>query len=704
MKLRHCSAIALTASVLLLAGGCGGAPSPTAERPEQINVLLVTIDTLRYDYLGCYSNETVSTPLIDGIAAEGALFEFCAAHNTVTLPSHVSILTGTDATVHGVHDNSGYRLGPEADTLAELLRNEGYETGAFVGAFVLDRRFGLDQGFDRYDDDVGVARADLLRSMERRADKVVAPALEWISSREGPWFAWVHVYDPHAPYAPPPPFDERFAGDPYSGEISYTDNALAPIFEHLRDSGALDSTVVVITADHGEGLGEHGELTHGVFAYNTTLRVPLVIRAPWAIAPGVRVERRVRHIDLLPTVLDLAGIDASEEKPGESLVASTGQDGSEPPRDSYFEALSASLNRGWAPLTGTLSGKWKYIDLPIPELYDMESDPAEASNQLAGMAGTAAGLRQSLRDYCAREGAGVDARIEEDAETMRRLQALGYLTSSAAETKDEYGPGDDPKNLIHLDEKLEIGSEAARNGDTERAEALFREVIAERPEMAFTYRLLAQMLSDNGNKSGAIELLETAVARGAGGRGLLSLLATTLLEAGSTAEALQLLEELMRGDPGDYHLPLSFANWLSSNGDGERARGLFERIVETAPQDASVRAGCGWMHMRAGRLDDAMEQFNTAVSIDPENLRALHGRGLVYEQLQMWSEAAQAFRRVLEVNPDHHYARLRLGLALLQLGDGQAAKEELSTFLQRAPRQGMVEEKESARAALARIR
>ena len=704
MRIAQRSAMAISAAVFLFAGGCGGEPSPAVERPEQINVLLITIDTLRYDHLGCYGNENVSTPLIDGIAAEGALFEFCAAHNTITLPSHVSILTGTDSTVHGVHDNSGYRLGPENDTLAELLKNEGYETGAFVGAFVLDSRFGLDQGFDRYDDDVGMARADLLRSMERRADKVVAPALEWISSRQKKWFAWVHVYDPHAPYEPPPPFDERFAGDPYAGEISYTDSALALIFDYLRNSGALDRTVIVITADHGEGLGEHGELTHGVFAYNTTLRVPLIIRAPWAIAPGMRIGRRARHLDVLPTILDLAGVEAASDKPGESLIEYVNSAESAPPADSYFEAMSASLNRGWAPLTGTLSGKWKYIDLPIPELYDMDSDPGETSNQVSGMAGTAARLRQALRDYRAREEAGVNARIEEDAETMRRLQALGYLTSSAVETKDEYGPEDDPKRLIHLDEKLEAGSDAARNGDTIRAAELFRQVIAERPDMPFTYRLLAQVLSDEGKKDEAIELLESAVAGGAGGRGLLSLLASTLLEAGRTAEALQLLEELMRSDPEDIHLPLSFANWLSSNGDDENARKLFERIVAADPRDAAVRTGCGWMHLRAGRLEDAMEQFNAAVSIEPDNLRALHGRGLIYEQMQLWAETAEAFRRVLEVNPDHHYARLRLGLALLRLGDKEAAGAELRTFLQRAPEQALPAEKETARAALASIR
>jgi len=479
--------------------------------PERINILLITIDTLRSDYLGCYGQEAVNTPEIDRLAAEGALFSFCVAHNPLTLPSHANILTGSDARTHGIHDNSGFRLQPEAITLAEALREAGYETAAFVGAFVLDNRFGLDQGFDLYDDYYGINREGNPLITERPAEEVVQPALRWIAERSGgPWFAWVHVFDPHAPHVVPPPFDETYRDNLYAGEVSYVDYAFAELFDHLRETGQLDSTVVVITSDHGEGLGDHSEQTHGIFAYNSTLQVPLIIRAQWLIPAGALIDRRVHHIDLMPTILESVGLPVPDSSEGESLLELFSASAPSPPPDCYFEALSASLNRGWAPLRGLFSGQWKYIDLPIPELYDMNSDPHETTNLVESRGSTARQLKNILAGMTAGEQDALSARRSEDEETRRRLQALGYLSGTSQPTDEEYGPGDDPKALIGLSNRLDQATEAAANGDLMTARTILESLTTEYPDMAVAYSQLASVLQDAGRPREAVEILERA--------------------------------------------------------------------------------------------------------------------------------------------------------------------------------------------------
>jgi len=321
-------------------------------------VLLITIDTLRADALGCYGGPA-STPALDRLAADGVRFEFAHAHAVTTLASHASILTGTYPFQHGIRDNSGYRLPGSVPTIATRLKHASqggaaYATAAFVGAFPLHARFGLNQGFDVYDDRFGETRApDEFVMPERPASAVVPLAQEWIQRAGGPggagWFVWIHLFDPHAPYRPPPPFAERYASHPYYGEVAAVDAALAPLIDALRGSAA--PTLVIVTGDHGEALGDHGEQSHGLFAYESTLRVPLIMaivgRAGAARSSSGEVSTvPVRHIDLAPTILDALGQPAAADLPGRSLVAAAERRAGAPPRPSYFEAMSAMLNRG----------------------------------------------------------------------------------------------------------------------------------------------------------------------------------------------------------------------------------------------------------------------------------------------------------------------------------------------------------------------
>jgi arylsulfatase A-like enzyme len=369
---------------------------PEVRREPGLNVLLVTIDTLRADALGAYGHPQAATPWIDRLAEAGVRFEHAYAHNVVTLPSHANILSGRYPLEHGLRDNSGFRFPRELETLATLLEARGYRTGAFISAFPLDSQFGLARGFEVYEDSfVNVDTKPDFLVQERRGEETVALARRWLEApAEGPFFCWVHVFEPHFPYEPPPDIAARFPAQPYLGEVAASDAALGPLLEQVIEAGPQGRTLVVLTSDHGEALGEHGERTHGLFAYEGTIRIPLILFAPRLLRPGVVVEP-VRHVDLLPTILDALGASVPEGLPGRSLLPlAAGAPG--PTSPIYFESLSANLNRGWAPLHGVLRDRLKLIDLPIPELYDLASDPGESRNLASSRPETVEAMRPLL--------------------------------------------------------------------------------------------------------------------------------------------------------------------------------------------------------------------------------------------------------------------------------------------------------------------
>ena len=669
------------------------------------NILLVTIDTLRADYLGCYGHSGVSTPAIDQLAAEGARFTFCVAHNVTTLPSHANIMTGADARTHGVHDNSGFRLPPESLTLAEVLKDAGYDTAAFIGAFVLDNRFGLDQGFDLYDDYFERSEEHRFAIAERLAEDVVQPALGWLDEREdSSWFAWIHLYDPHLPRYVPPPLDNEYKDNPYAGEVSYVDYALKPLFERLRSNGAIDRTLIVITGDHGEGLGDHGELSHGVFAYNTTLRVPLIIRAPWSVEPAMVVKRRVRHIDLAPTILDFIGVSIPESMEGESLLGLLAGNEPTPAPDSYFEALGASMHRGWAPLRGVLHEKWKYIDLPIPELYDMNSDFQETQSLIRKNAGTARRLQAILKGMRDETGTELSARHRLDAKARERLQSLGYMTGSPQPEKTQYGPEDDPKRLIELDAMLEEAVAAAVNEDWQRARELLDKVVSRRPQMAITYQVLAPVLVQLGETEESTRLLERAIENGINDDLLMFQLAMNLLREGQDDRAIEILEVLYERDPKDLDVAHLLAFHFSKNDQNEKAERIFQGIVQVDPTFAEARNNFGWLLFGQGRFPEALEQFDAAVEHQPEHAMALHGRAMIYEHYERWQESIENNRLALEVNPMLLDARLRLGMVLIRVRRADEAREHLNRFLTEAPKDVFKKEREMVKRVLADLR
>ncbi|OLC81114.1 MAG: hypothetical protein AUH72_10085, partial [Acidobacteria bacterium 13_1_40CM_4_65_8] len=520
------------------------------------NVLLVTIDTLRADRVGAYGSPANLTPTLDRLAAEGLRFERVYAHVPLTLPSHASLVTGRYPTRHGVHDNGTFTLG-DVPTLATVLKTSGYRTGAFVGAFVLDARFGLNRGFDVYDDRMAGSSADL-EVVQRTAEEVLSPAHQWITSSEPsvlspdtrqPWFAWVHLYDPHEPYSAPEPYRSRYAADPYAGEIAYTDAALGSFLDRLRASGALSNALVVVVADHGESLGEHGERTHGLFAYDATLRVPLVIWAPPHIRPAV-VSQTARLVDVAPTILDLVGASALANVDGRTLRPIVA--GEQPFNDpgSYFEALNASLTRNWAPLRGIVADGVKLIDLPLPELYDLATDPGEQRNLYAQQRERARPLEARL-DRVTSAASTSAARPSIDADAEARLRALGYVVSSAPTPARTYTAADDPKQLVPLNAALDDAAAMWSRGDVASAMATLQGVIARRPDLTLAYDRMAFILRATGRSTDAVAVLDGAARDGHADRALLRSLGSALRDAGDLRRSAAVLEELVRGDESD---------------------------------------------------------------------------------------------------------------------------------------------------------
>ena len=383
----------------LLAGGLTAFPAPSsriAGAKATPNLLLITVDTLRSDRVSAYGGDRLKTPTIDRLAAKGIVFRRAFAQATTTLPSHTNMLLGLDPLRHGVHDNNNFTVGKEFLTLAEHLKAAGYATAAFIGGFPLDSRFGLNRGFDVYDETYGTLGPAQQTRWERRAEAVVSASLQWLEGRgrTSPWFAWVHCYDPHEPYEPPQPFLSQYEGRLYDGEVAYVDSALKKLLDAVESQGWGDNTVIVLTGDHGESLGQHGEETHGFVAYNTTLWIPLIICAP-GLKPGT-VGQTVTHTDIFPTVCDLLGLRVPPRLQGLSLLpAVKGKKLAE--RAIYFESMYPYFSRGWAPLYGYMQDSQKFIESPVPELYDIEKDFDETTNLAAG---------QDLKETSRRAGPG----------------------------------------------------------------------------------------------------------------------------------------------------------------------------------------------------------------------------------------------------------------------------------------------------------
>jgi arylsulfatase A-like enzyme/tetratricopeptide (TPR) repeat protein len=645
--------LAVAAAALLLAGWyqmghTAARLQPAADR----NVLLVTIDTLRADALGTYGGRAV-TPNLDALAAAGTRFDFAHAHAVVTLPSHASILSGRYPYEHGVRDNTGYRFPPATPTAATLLKAQGFATGAFIGGFPLVRQFGLAAGFDHYDDRLGRTGGERSEG-ERAAPVVIASARDWIGSQTTKWFAWVHLYDPHTPYAPAGEWAARFRQDPYLGEVSATDAALGVLLARVRAEGR--PTLVIVTSDHGESLGEHGEPTHGTFAYEATLRVPLVVAVidprVSAVRPSVTTSTPARHVDLLPTMLDL--VQAPEVPSSGRSLRGVINGAETDDRPSYFEAMTAAVSRGWAPLRGVIVDRDKYIDLPIPELYDLTSDPREATNLAATRDERTRVLFNVLRGFDVAPPGRAQA---EDAATLERLRSLGYVGGGSVALKERYTEADDPKRLITLEAQMAAAAEAFASGRMDDAVRIYEEVIRARADMEDAYRKLALVYWRTGRPQLAVGTLESALKAGITQGELILKLGQYLAESGQPAKAIALLQGRAEDDPDAL---IVLGNAYAYAGRPADAARTFARVLALNPDDAVAHENLGAMQLQQGDYVSAEKSLRRAIELDPGLAGAHTALGVLLANTGRREEAIAAWTRALELDPADENARHNL--------------------------------------------
>ena len=666
------------ALILLLAAG------PLAAAEAGPNILLVTVDTLRADHLGCYGSTSVRTPAADALAARGALFTRAFAHSPLTLPSHANILLGLTPNAHGVHDNSCFIVREDFLTLAEWLKARGYATGAFVGAFPVDSRFGLVQGFDVYDDNYGTQGPTDMVFVERKADAVVAKAAEWLKGRTGPWFLWVHLFDPHQPYEPPEPFLSRYPGRPYEGEVAYADSALGKLLGFLKDRGLEDRTAVIFTADHGEALGEHGETTHGYFAYNATLRVPLILALPGA-KPG-RVEANVGHVDIFPTLCGVVGAKEPPGLQGRSLLPLV-RGKKLPDKPIFFEALTAFYNRGWAPLRGYILGQDKFMDSPIPEVYDLGKDLAELEN-LAPKTDLAK-YQRAFADLVRAETSPLADKAGQalDRATAEKLRSLGYLASPQKPKTKAFTARDDLKTLLPYHAKWMRATLAYSAGRSAEGIDLLKEIVAERKDFDLAYTYLANFYQEQKRPAEAEAVLREALANNPESFRITTALGIIMIDNGRFGEAVDLLNRslaVIDFDPETWNY-LGVAYW--NTGRLDEALEAYERALALDANYAIVFNNRGSLflsrYFKDKRPDDlarAAEDFRQAVELDPKYASAWNGLGVSSSQTGDMDGAISAWEKAVALKPDFGFALYNLGLGLLGKGDKAGALTNLTRY------------------------
>ncbi|HKS94751.1 MAG TPA: sulfatase-like hydrolase/transferase [Terriglobia bacterium] len=618
----------------LALGARGWAKSP--------NVVLITIDTVRADHVGCYGDRQAHTPTLDALARQGVLFRTVVTAVPLTLPSHCSILTGTYPTVHGVRDNLGYTLGDSPPTLASILKQKGYATAAFVGADVLDAKRGLNRGFDVYSSPfrrrMGKDNPLVfnLQELQRRAEDVIRDALGWMSTRPPgstkPFFVWIHLYDPHTPYDPPPRF-RALVRDPYDGEIAYADYAVGQFFEYLKQHSLYDPTLIVAASDHGESFGEHGEYTHGFFIYDTTLLVPLIIKPPRGsdVVPR-RVDTPVRTIDIAPTVLQFLGMPAAPSMQGTGLLSlMLGKTATSANSTAYSETYYPN-EFGWSVLRAIRSGRFKYIDAPKPELYDLVNDPREMHNVYETKRPIALELKSQFETLVARiTPKEPPQRAAVSPADVELLASLGYVgTSNPA---PEEGPGHalaDPKDELGTFRVLFSAMQMAAKGQCERAIPLLDRLSKEQPRLFLGHVTLAKCELATGKYRPAESALEAAIRLRPDNLEAQFYKGICEFQEGQFDKALSSLQEVAKSLPGEPYVHFYIGLIYEQRGAAEQALAEYQKCAVLDPDFEVAVYKAGFLLARSGKFADAIVDFKKVIELDPQNASAHHNLALAY--------------------------------------------------------------------------
>jgi len=634
------------------------------------NVLLVTIDTVRADHIGAYGATTGATPTLDRLAREGVRFADATSQAPLTGPAHAAILTGQYPARLGVRDNASTPIPSGTATLASMLKGRGYRTGGFVGAFILGREYGFAQGFDTFDATFAKFSTGMKLQAQRRAGEVTDAALRWLGSSnpqsavrnpQSPWFAWVHYYDAHAPYEPPSTFRTRFAKSPYDGEIAYVDSNIARLITALEQSGQLDRTLIVVLADHGEGLGDHGEQEHGLFLYESVLHVPWIMRLPAHASAGTIVKTQVRAIDVTPTIAAVAGVSAPRLD-GQNVMPFVGGQVPRDPAPSYAETFYPKWHFGWSELKSVRVGDWKYIDAPKPELYDMHADAAERKNAIDARGPLAGGLSNELTKIAGGFGAAATTDAPQpDPETLARLRSLGYVGIAAPSST---GRGPDPKDMVPKLEMFKTGisraMDALEQGNADFAVTELKKLIAINDRSYELHLFLGDAYSDQRRYDEALgEYAAARVLNPHSGAPFVSE-ARVYLAQRNIPKAVEAIDAASKLEPTSSEAAVVRGSILEAQGRGADAAAQYETAVRTNGSDAQARAHLASVAMDLKRYDVAKSQFESLLALGYRPSRMHFGLAQVAEATGDPKKAAAEYRLALQLEPTFAPAKAAL--------------------------------------------
>jgi len=641
--------------------GAKPVPKSAAKTGQLPNIVLITLDTTRADRMGFLGSRKGLTPNLDAMAKQALVFAHAYSHVPITTASHTTILTGTYPQYNRVND-FGVPISSKLPYLPDILHQRGYHTGAFVGSIILDPLDGTAPGFDRgfevYDAGFQMRRGggNRYKTVERRGEDVVSHALAWLSQiPNGPFFLWVHLYDAHDPYDPPSPYKERFASAPYDGEIAYADSCVGKLFEQLRKHGLYDETLIAVMADHGESLGAHGENTHGVFLYDETLHVPLAIKLPLNRAGGATIETRVGLVDVAPTVLQAAGLDAPREMQGSSLLGLlSAKNDAAADRPAYAETDYPHRGFGWSSLRALRTGKYLYIQAPERELYNQANDPGELHNVAVQSSAVADTLAAQLQDFRGKTSQTLVDLAKPDPQQAEKLQALGYVASNSAEVHDErklLGP--DPKIKIQIANDLHDAMFDVEDTRYHEAVPLLQRILKEEPGMPVANMQYGIAQARLGNFGEAVGPLQKAI------------------------------KALPDNSMGRYELGLA----LFESGDWKSAAPEFEAVVGRAPRWTDAHFSLAAVYARIDRVPEAITELDTTLSLNPDHYRANLLRGRILSLEKNPAAAVPNLEAAARVQPKSREAHLFLADAYQQLGrEAEAQREQAEANKLAAPR------------------
>ena len=638
-----------------------------AQSPPPPNVLLVTIDTVRADHIGAYGYTKGSTPTLDRLAREGVRFADATSQAPLTGPAHAALLTGTYPARFGVRDNATTAVPASATTLAELFKARGYQTGAFIGAFIVGAQYGFGQGFDQFDDRFArFSDADKLNA-RRPGGEVTDAAVKWLeASGRQPTFTWVHLYDAHGPYDSPAPYRAKFAAAPYDGAIAYVDACIGRLVAALEKSGSLDRTIVAVVADHGESLGEHGEKEHGLFLYDAVLHVPWILRLPGRAHAGAVVATQVRSIDVMPTIAVLAGAPAPSGIDGESVVPEIDGRARRDPPLSYAESFYGRLHFGLSELKSLRVGDWKYIDAPRAELYQVSRDPHERVNLLGQRGQLATGLSTELNKIASTFGSAASVEAPEpDPETLARLQSLGYVGVTAPPSG---GRGADPKDEVAKLEIVRSGMERAiralQRGDAQAAIPILRRLLTNDDRSYELHLALGDAYVDARQYQKAVDEYAAASLLNPAAAAPLVAAVRAHLAAGNVPGAQKALAQAERLEPASGEVLLAAGTVDEHEGRDADAMAAYDAALAANASDASARARVAGMALQLSQLDKAYEQFTILLRMGYRPSRMHFGLGQIAQARGDAKTAAAEYRECLRLEPAFAPART----ALAQVG------------------------------------